>query len=185
MRSASSDAINSAMFQITDQNDHMNHVSQLALRFGRALGYSTKEQYILMQSCRFHDIGKREIPKHIIEKRAKLTVNEFEIMKTHTQIGAEILSKGTSEWSQIASVVALTHHEWFNGSGYPNKLYGDEIPFAGRICAICDVYDALISVRTYKRSWNRKDAIEYIESQKDKQFDANLVNIFLKIKEKW
>jgi putative two-component system response regulator len=114
-------------------------------------------------------------------KPGPLTPEEWEIMKTHTTIGANILAKSSSKMLQLAEQIALTHHERWDGTGYPNGLSGTEIPLAGRITSICDVFDALTSERPYKKAWSVSDALAEIERGKGSQFDPELVDHFLSI----
>ncbi len=102
-------------------------------------------------------------------------------MKTHTTIGASILAGSSSPLLQLAETIALTHHERWDGAGYPAGLSGEDIPIAGRICAVCDVYDALVSERPYKASWSREQAMDEISRQRGKQFDPTVVDAFLRL----
>ncbi len=120
------------------------------------------------------------IRNDILKKPGKLTYDEFEIMKTHCQIGADVIGDDSSELLQLAKEIALTHHEKWNGSGYPNKLAGEETPLPGRIVAIADVFDALTSVRPYKKAWTTEEAVALIEKEAGKHFDPDLVQLFLK-----
>jgi putative two-component system response regulator len=128
-----------------------------------------------------HDIGKIGIPDRILQKPGRLDPDEWERMKTHTTIGAHILAASRAPLVQMAETIALTHHERWDGSGYPNGLAGEEIPLAGRIAAVCDVYDALISERPYKRAWPADEAVAEIERSSGSHFDPELVERFLEI----
>merc|ERR1711879_603886 len=110
----------------------------------------------------------------------KLTPEEWETMQTHAQLGAEILADNDSEMVQLARKIALTHHEKWDGSGYPNGLKGEDIPIEGRIAAICDVFDALTSWRPYKKAWTVEEAINLIQENSGSHFDPNLVPLFIK-----
>jgi putative two-component system response regulator len=127
------------------------------------------------------DIGKIGIADSVLLKPGKLTPDEFAIMQRHTSIGADILAGGESEVLRLAATVALTHHEKWDGSGYPKGLAGEQIPLVGRIVAICDVFDALTSARPYKTAWSEEDALEFIRQQAGKHFDPELVLAFLRI----
>ena len=133
---------------------------------------------MLLNASPMHDIGKIGIPDHILLKPGKLDPHEWEIMKTHSAIGAEILSGDDSELLKMASIIALSHHEKWDGGGYPNNLKGEEIPLVGRIVAIADVFDALTSVRPYKEAWTLAATMEYIDGNRGKHFDPRLVDIF-------
>lgn len=148
------------------------------------------EQYIenLCKSAPLHDIGKVGIPDRILLKPGKLTDNEFEIMKQHTIYGGEALEKaekklGSDSFLNIAKEIAYSHHERWDGKGYPNALSGDNIPLCGRIMAIADVYDALISKRCYKPSFSHEKSVDIIRQGKGTQFDPFLVDAFNNVAE--
>jgi len=132
-----------------------------------------------------HDIGKVGIPDHILRKPGKLTEQEFEIMKTHTTLGAHTLEAVTAAhhnagYLRIARDIALTHHERWNGTGYPQGLAGDDIPLCGRITAVADVYDALTSKRSYKEAYSHDTACRIIEAGRGTQFDPRVIDAFRK-----
>lgn len=138
----------------------------------------------IARAAALHDVGKVGIPDSILLKPGKLTGPEFEVMKSHTNMGAELLEglmRDYGEYSMIAlgAEMALSHHEWWNGEGYPNRISGREIPLSGRILAICDVYDALTSRRIYKDAWSREKTIATIREAAGSQFDPELVETFL------
>ena len=128
-----------------------------------------------------HDLGKIGIPDRVLLKPGKLDADEWEIMKTHATIGSELLSGHGSELMKMAQLIALSHHEKWDGTGYPNCVKGEDIPIEGRICALADVYDALTSKRPYKKAWSSEDAVKEIKNLKGKNFDPNMVEAFLKI----
>lgn len=171
---------------------HVIRMSLFSARLGKAAGLNEKECEMLLNASPMHDIGKIGIPDHILLKPGKLDEKEFKIMKTHAEIGTEILRGSNSDLLKLAESIALTHQEKWDGSGYPRGLKGEEIPLAGRITAICDVFDALTSVRPYKKAWSVEDAVGLIEQEKGRHFDPNLVPLFkqvlpeiLQIKEKY
>jgi len=131
-------------------------------------------------SAELHDIGKMKIPEYILNKPGKLTENEIEIMKTHTVLGAEILSGLKGELGYMAKTICLFHHEHQNGGGYFKKL-ADELPVYVAVVAISDVYIALTSERAYKRAWTHGEAIDYIKKQAGTQFNPVLVESFLSL----
>lgn len=126
-----------------------------------------------------HDVGKIGIPDQILLKPGKLTSEEFDIIKTHCAIGQRILGDSSSALLKLAAVIALTHHEKVDGSGYPAGLVGDNIPISGRIAAICDVFDALTSDRVYKKAFTVEKAVEIMEEGSGTHFDADLLGLFL------
>ncbi len=126
-----------------------------------------------------HDVGKVAIPDVILKKPAKLDEEEYKTMKTHAYQGAKLFDLDFSELDRLCYDIAYTHHEKYDGSGYPRGLKGEAIPFAGRICAIADVYDALICRRTYKEAWKEEDVLKAIKDESGKHFDPQLVEIFL------
>lgn len=167
----------------------MSHYSQvLAL----ACGHTEMQAENLLHAAPMHDIGKIGIPDSIMLKPGKLTAEEFAIMRRHPEIGAEILGEPDSDLIRLAISVSLTHHEKWDGSGYPKGLKGESIPIEGRIVALADVFDALTSKRPYKEAWSLEAAMDYIHSQSGKHFDPNLVLLFdkhieqiLTIKHRW
>ncbi|HRE02575.1 MAG TPA: HD domain-containing protein, partial [Ilumatobacteraceae bacterium] len=131
--------------------------------------------------ARLHDIGKVAVPDAILLKPGPLSVDEFEVMKTHTTIGAQILSGSTSSLIQLGAVVALNHHERWDGTGYPAGLSGTDIPRSGRIVTVADVFDALTSVRVYKHAWSQADALAYIAGARGTQFEPEVVDAFIRV----
>lgn len=157
---------------------HIIRMSQFAYEIAKASGQQGVDAELILNAAPMHDIGKIGIPDSILLKPGKLSPEEWEIMKTHTTIGAKILKGHPSELLQTAVSIALTHHERWDGNGYPNGLSGTDIPIAGRITAIADVFDALTSVRPYKKSWSIDKALFAIEKNTEKQFDPELVQAF-------
>jgi two-component system response regulator RpfG len=125
-----------------------------------------------------HDIGKIGIPDGILHKPGRLSRQEFERMKTHTLIGYDILKDSPSRYLQLGAVIALNHHEKFNGTGYPNRLGRDDIPLPARIVSVADAYDALTSERPYKQGWSMETAIAYLHEQRGKYFDPQCLDAF-------
>lgn len=142
-------------------------------------GLSEKLQDIIFYASPFHDMGKIGIPDSILLKPAKLTEEEFAIMKTHSIIGYEILKNSKSEYLRAGGVIAFNHHEKYDGTGYPNGLKGETIPIFGRITALVDVFDALTSNRPYKKAWSLEDACSLLIKEKSKHFDPELVDLFI------
>ena len=131
-----------------------------------------------------HDIGKIGIPDRILLKPAKLTADEWLIMRQHTTYGAEILSDSNSAFIRLGERIASTHHEWWDGSGYPGGLKGPDIPIEGRIAAVADVFDALTSRRPYKQAMPMKQAFEVMAGERGTHFDPAVVDAFFGIKER-
>lgn len=136
---------------------------------------------MLRAAAPLHDIGKRGLPRHILRKPGKLTSAEFEKMKTHTLLGGQLLNRSQAAVSQMARQIALSHHERWDGSGYPEGLAGDAIPLAARITAIADVFDALTHARPYKQVWPVQKAIDLIQRESGRLFDPHIVPAFLSI----
>ncbi|MDP2783904.1 MAG: response regulator [Sulfurimicrobium sp.] len=156
---------------------HIIRMSQYSGLLGHAAGMNAQQCELLLNASPMHDIGKIGIPDSILLKPGKLDEDEWKIMKTHSAIGAEILSGHQSDLMSMASQIALTHHEKWDGSGYPNGLQGEEIPLAGRVVAICDVFDALTTARPYKKAWPVEEAITYIADNSGKHFDPTLTRL--------
>lgn len=168
-----------AEYKDPETASHVARVAYYSKLLAKGYGLSEKEQDILFYSAPFHDLGKIGIEDKILLKPAKLTQEEFETMKKHPKIGYEILKNSQSEYLQAGAIIALTHHEKINGSGYPNGLKGDDIHIFGRIVAIADVFDALTSFRPYKQAWSFEDAVNYLQEKSGKEFDTKLVEIFI------
>jgi response regulator RpfG family c-di-GMP phosphodiesterase len=162
-----------------ETGDHVERMSAMCQRLGLAAGMGEKEASVLRRAAALHDVGKIGVPDAVLRKNGPLDEEEWELMKQHTKIGAGILAGSRSEIVQMAEEIARTHHERWDGGGYPAGLRGAQIPVVGRICAVCDVYDALTSSRPYKPSWSVDEALTEIASQAGKQFDPQLVERFM------
>jgi CHASE2 domain-containing sensor protein len=160
---------------------HIERIGHFCERLALEIGMPAPDAEQLRLASALHDVGKVGIPDHILTKPGPLTAEEWDLMKTHTTIGANILSGSSSPLIALSGQIALTHHEHWDGNGYPHGLRGEEIPLAGRICAICDVFDALLSARPYKEPWPFDRAIATIEELSGTQFDPGLVSAFLPI----
>jgi len=158
---------------------HIMRVGNFSKLLGLAAGFLESQAELLMYASMMHDIGKIGVPDHILLKPGKLTAEEFEVIKKHPEIGAEIIGEHDVEVLEMAKQVALGHHEKWNGQGYPQGLGGADIPLVARIVAIVDVFDALTCVRPYKRAWPIEDALELIEKEAGQHFDPELVRMFL------
>jgi putative two-component system response regulator len=159
---------------------HTRRVGHVSALLAQALGLPEWKVEFIRQAAPLHDVGKIGIPDQILLKPGRLTHEEFEIIKTHTAIGARMLSGSTSPLLQFAEEIALTHHERWDGAGY-TRLPGSAIPLAGQIVAVADTFDALTHVRPYKQAWPVAEASREIQSQGGQQFDPNLVRRFMEI----
>ena len=168
-------------FRDNETGQHVIRMSYYCHALARVAGLSDDHCDLLLQASPMHDVGKIGIPDSILLKQGKLDVAEFEIMKTHTTIGAGIISDGDTPLLTMARSVALTHHEKWNGKGYPNGLTGIHIPIEGRIASICDVFDALTSRRPYKEPWPVDKAVALLKENAGSDFDPELINHFLGI----
>ena len=157
---------------------HVIRMSKSCQRLARAAGLGEDAAEMILNASPMHDVGKIGIPDSILLKPGKLDDEEWKVMMTHTEIGADILSDHSSDMIRMAQSIAITHHEKWDGSGYPNGLKGEAIPIEGRIAAICDVFDALTSDRPYKKAWPVKKAVKYINDNTAKHFDPQLVELF-------
>ncbi|MDX6721971.1 MAG: hypothetical protein QOD73_375, partial [Solirubrobacteraceae bacterium] len=164
-----------------DTGQHVERIGALCQRLGLALGMSKAEAETLGHAAVAHDIGKIAVPDSILRKPDRLTADETEEMSRHVLIGASMLSGSESEVMQLAESIARTHHERWDGTGYPAGLAGEEIPLAGRICAVCDVFDALVSERPYKAAWALGDALDELVRERGGDFDPAIVDAFLPI----
>jgi putative two-component system response regulator len=158
---------------------HAARVGLVASVLAKAAGLSCSRADRLREAAPLHDVGKIGIPDAILLKPGKLTDEEFETMRTHTTIGGLILSKGSFPLLDDAREIALSHHEWWDGSGYPKGLVGDAIPFSGRIVAIADVFDSLTHDRPYKRAFSVDEALEIMLGEGDRHFDPELLELFV------
>jgi len=164
-----------------DQQDtaiHLRHISEYSALIAQGMGLPEREVENIRYASPLHDIGKVGIADAILLKPGKLTPDEFEEMKKHTLYGAKILSGAESSLLQIACKVAASHHEKFNGDGYPSRLKGEQIPIHARIVSVADVFDALCMQRVYKPKWDPEKAREYILEEKGKAFDPAVVEAF-------
>jgi putative two-component system response regulator len=181
-RNASLEAIyrlsRAAEYRDDDTGSHIRRVSHYAAAVAHRMGENDRFVETLRHSVPMHDIGKIGIPDSILLKPGKLTPHEWEIMKTHTTIGGKILHGSDFELIQSAYVITLTHHEKWDGSGYPKGLRGEDIPIEGRITAIVDVFDALTTKRPYKAAFPLENAYAIIKKERGRHFDPMVVDAF-------
>ena len=180
-----------------ESSNHCKRLQSIVLSFSEYLaaipeyGEVLTKEYIdeLYRTAPLHDIGKVGIPDDILLKPGKLTADEFEIMKKHTTFGAEALNynkmtENPPSFIKTATELAISHHEWYDGTGYPQGVKGEDIPLCGRILALADVYDALTSKRVYKEAISHPEALEIIKSEQGTHFDPRLTDYFMKISQK-
>ncbi len=173
--------------QAVEQRDretgrHLESIGRLAQELALELGLPPEEAELLLHASMLHDVGKVGIPDRLLLKRGPLQAGEREVINQHTVIGSEILADSPSALVRMAETIARTHHERWDGSGYPDGLKGEEIPLVGRICAVCDVYDALLAERPYKPAWSRERALQEIAAQRGRHFDPAIVDAFLRLR---
>ncbi len=162
-----------------DTKAHTTRVGDLASQVATVMGLPDKYVSLIRLAAPLHDIGKIGISDLILLKAGKLTDEEFETMKKHTEIGASILSGSKSEILQLAQEIAITHHERWDGNGYPNRLKGEDIPLSGRIVSVVDVFDALTHERSYKKAWPIGQALDELRKNAGTQFDPSVVEAFI------
>lgn len=176
--------ITNRLVQAAEYHDHQTsrHITRMAhycVVLGRAHGMREHELTLFFHASAMHDIGKLGISDVILHKKGTLTPDEFEEMKRHTLIGADLLYGADNELMNMAHLIALTHHEKWDGTGFPLGLREEEIPFSGRVAALCDVFDALSSKRPYKDAWPLSEAKKVIVEQKGIHFDPYVVELFV------
>lgn len=167
-----------AEYRDNETGYHIIRMSKMSKVLGEAAGMDQDAADVLLNASPMHDIGKIGIPDRVLLKPGKLDAEEWDIMQTHAEIGGVMLDGHSSPLLVMAKEIALTHHEKWNGAGYPKGLKEEEIPLAGRVCAIADVFDALTSERPYKKPWSVEDSVAEIDNQKGAHFDPQLVDLF-------
>ena len=165
-------------FRDDDTGQHTQRVGVTASLLARHAGLPGNLAQLMLQAAPLHDIGKIGVPDSILLKPSKLTTEEFQVIKTHCDMGRHILSRHHTPLLQLAATIAVSHHERWDGGGYPAGLTGEDIPVAGRIVAIADVFDALTHERPYKAAWTNEAALEEIQAHAGRQFDPHLVELF-------
>lgn len=169
-----------AEYRDPETGAHILRMARYSWLIAMRMKLSKEDQDLILEAAPMHDIGKVGTPDHILLKPGKLDPEEFEIMKEHARIGHEILSNSKSPLLLAAAEIALSHHEKFNGSGYPQGLKGSEIPLFGRIVAVADVFDALTSARPYKVAWEIDRAVAFMKENSGSHFDPECIDLFLK-----
>lgn len=168
-----------AEFRDDDTAEHTGRVGLLAAGVARALGLPADEVDLIAAAAPLHDIGKVAIPDAVLLKPGRLTEQEFDVIRTHAAIGAQILSGGSSRLVCLAEQMAWTHHERWDGTGYPRRLAGEDIPLGGRLVAVADVFDALTNERPYKQAWPVERAVATMRAERGRHFDPQLLDLFL------
>jgi len=168
-----------AEYRDEETGNHILRMSHISALLARKIGWSEAACELMLNASPMHDIGKIGIPDAILLKPGKFEPHEWEVMKTHAAIGGKLLDGDDSDLMCMAQEIALSHHEKWDGSGYPNGLSGEAIPQAGRIAALADVFDALTSARPYKKAWTVENAVNLIRENSGKHFDPKLVEIFM------
>lgn len=161
-----------------ETGNHVKRVAEYSYILAIGLGIDKEEAEVLKMASPMHDIGKVAIPDSVLQKPGKLTDEEFELMKSHTTIGYQLLKNSNRRILQTAAIVAYQHHEKWNGRGYPNQLKGEEIHIYGRITAIADVFDALASDRVYKKAWELDRILNLFKEERGEHFDPQVVDVF-------
>lgn len=168
-----------AEYKDPETGSHIARVSHYTKMLAELCGLDTYEQEVIFYAAPLHDIGKVGIEDKILLKPGKLTDDEFNTMKTHSSIGFNILNNSGNPYLIAGATIAESHHEKYNGRGYPNTLVGEAIPLYARIVAIADVFDALTSIRPYKKGWSFEEAMELITKEKGEHFDPYQVDLFI------
>src|SRR5256885_10424708 len=171
-------------FRDKTTGNHLMRMAQYSALIGANLGLAAKTVHVMQFAAPMHDIGKIGIPDSILLKRGPLTPEEDVVMKNHPRIGYDILKGSPSKYLAMGAIIALGHHEKYDGSGYPTGMHGEDIPIVARIVAAADVFDALVSERPYKHAWTVDDGLAYLLSQRSKHFDANVVDAFMANKDR-
>ncbi len=173
-----------AEFRDDETGRHIERIASYVDLITEKLGMNREQRIMMQYAAPMHDVGKIGIPDGVLMKAGKLTADEFKIIKLHTVIGSRILSGTTLPLLELAKEIAISHHERWDGDGYPLGLKGSDIPISGRIVAITDVFDAITSKRVYKDAWPIEQALEYIMDMRGKQFDPDIVDAFFAIEDR-
>lgn len=168
-----------AEFRDPETGAHIQRMAYYSQIIAKGLGLDEKTRQLILEAAPMHDVGKIGIPDYILLKPGKLTFEEFEVMKGHARLGHELLNGSGSETLRAGAQIAISHHEKYDGSGYPHGLAGSKIPLFGRIVAVADVFDALTSERPYKKAWPLEDACKFLENGRGTHFDPMCVEAFL------
>jgi putative two-component system response regulator len=162
-----------------ETSEHTERVGTMAAMLGRSAGMTDDMVDLMARAAPLHDLGKVGVPDAVLLKPGKLSPEEFDLVRTHTTIGAKIIGESTSEVLSLARVIVETHHERWNGEGYPAGLKGEGIPLPGRVVAVCDVFDALTHERPHKPAWTIEEAVQELVAERGRFFDPDLVDLFV------
>jgi two-component system response regulator RpfG len=166
-------------FRDKTTGNHLTRMAKYSGLIGHNLGLGAETVHVLEVAAPMHDIGKIGIPDSILLKKGALLPAEEELMRTHPRIGYDILKGSPSKYLSMGAIIAMGHHEKFDGTGYPNGLHGEDIPIVARIVAVADVFDALVSERPYKHAWTTEEAVAHLRSQRGRHFDPRCIDAFL------
>lgn len=171
-------------YKDNETGEHIRRTQEYSYLLAKAIGLSEEKALLIKKATPMHDVGKIGIPDGILQKKGKLNKEEWKYIRRHPKIGKNIIGNQSSDLLKIAAKIAFEHHEKWDGSGYPRRIKGVEISLEGRIVSIVDVFDALTTVRPYKEAWPIEKAFNLIKEESGKHFDPQLVEAFLKIKDK-
>jgi len=166
-------------FRDKTTGNHLIRMARYSALCAHNLGLGPEMAHVIEVAAPMHDIGKIGIPDSVLIKEGPLSPAEQDVMRTHPRIGYDILKGSPSKYLSMGSIIALGHHEKYDGTGYPNGLHGDDIPIVARVVAVADVFDALVSERPYKRAWPLSEGIDFLKSQRGRHFDPKCVDAFL------
>src|SRR5438876_27665 len=166
-------------FRDRTTGNHLTRMAKYSALIGQNLGLGVEMCHVLEVAAPMHDIGKIGIPDAVLLKEGPLASHEQEMMRTHPRIGYDILKGSPSKYLSMGAIIALGHHEKYDGSGYPNGLHAEDIPLVARVVAVADVFDALVSERPYKKAWPIEEGVEFLKSQRGRHFDPRCVDAFL------
>ncbi len=162
-----------------ETDNHIKRLTKYCKLLGEKAGLKGDDLELLTKAAALHDVGKANIPDSLLLKPGKLTDEEFDIMKSHSKAGYDVLIKCNDKVLQTAAIIAYEHHEKYNGKGYPRGLKGTEISLNARIVAICDVFDSLGSDRCYKKAWSLEKILTLLVEERNEHFDPDLVDLFI------
>ena len=174
-----------AEYRDEDLTTHLQRICASSRIIAQRMGRPNEEVEMIGIACLTHDIGKIAVPESVLYKPGPLTTSEYEIIKTHAVAGAELLGGSDFPLIQMAERVALTHHERWDGTGYPNGLKTNEIPIESRIVSLVDIFDALVGARCYKDAISTDKSIEIIQENTEKHFDPAVVDVFMSCKDEF